>query len=117
MIDAETNLEYAGRYGEVHAEVPPNDNYWIEIDVTFCIKMPSKYYLVHFLVDGFDLGFTEPVVGTTNNWSGQKLIGDSKNYPLCTKPCICLIRDVTNTGNKDVELHGATAVIFVLMKR
>ncbi len=61
MIDAETNPEYAGHYGEVHTEVhPPNDNYWIEIDVTFCIRMPSKCYLVDFLVDGFDLGFTEP---------------------------------------------------------
>ncbi len=69
-----------------------------------------KYYLVDFLVDGFDLGFTKPVVGTTNHWSGKKLIGDSKNYLLRTKPCIGKANEVYWQGHIFVNFYDAVMV-------
>ncbi len=118
MINAETKEaypEYAGHYGEIHVKVPPNDDFWIEMDVDnrgVLYQSALKYYLVDFLVDGFDLGFTKPVVGTTNHWrSGQKkLIGDSKNYPLRTKPCIGKANEVYWQGHIFVNFYDAVMV-------
>jgi hypothetical protein len=116
LISAETKEaypEYAGHYGEIHVEVPPNDDFWIEMDVDnrgVLYQNALKYYLVDFLVDGFDLGFTEPVVGTTNHWSGKKLIGNSKNYPLHTKPCIGKANEVYWQGHIFVNFYNAVMV-------